>query len=150
LAATKYWHRQNIGGDKILAQTEMFATTEIIGVDKMLAATNSRVSKNLASTKCWCRRRRISLLFGSLMISYISQKLLIPWHAVTKCGVVSGCPAFMADSLPYRTGLLYQPAIQKTSQILELTKSTPPPRFTDFRQTIAVNISAHRRPIKKW
>jgi hypothetical protein len=31
----------------------------------------------------------------SLMISYISQKVLIPHYAVTKCGVTSGRPAFM-------------------------------------------------------
>ncbi len=92
----------------------MFASTEIIGIDKILVSTkflrqqNSRVNKildstkNLTSTKCWRRRRRISLLFGSaesiaadfsqtsLMISYVSQKMLIPSHAVTKCGVASG------------------------------------------------------------
>jgi hypothetical protein len=83
----------------------MFASREIIGVDKILA-----------STKCWRRRRRISSLFGSaeptaadfsqtlLMISYISQKVLIPSHAVTKCGVASGHPAFMGElsPVPYR------------------------------------------------
>ncbi len=52
-------------------------------------------------------RGSISLLFGSaestaadfsqtlLMISYISQKVLIPPRAVAKCAVVPGRPAFM-------------------------------------------------------
>jgi hypothetical protein len=61
----------------------------------------------LALTKSWHRRRRIPLLFGSaestaadfsqtsLKISYVSLMVLIPLHAVAKCGVASGRPAFM-------------------------------------------------------
>ncbi len=57
-------------------------------------------------------RRSISLLFGSaestaadfsqtsLMISYISQKVLIPPHAVAKCVVATGRPAFMGRLSP--------------------------------------------------
>jgi hypothetical protein len=81
---------------------------------------NSRFNKNLTSTKCWRRRRRISLLFGSaestaadfsqtsLMISYVSQKMLIPSHAVPKCGVASGHPAFMGGLSPARYRLVRQ------------------------------------------
>ncbi len=70
----------------------------------------------LASTKSWRRRRRIPLLFGSaesaaadfsqtsLKISYVSQMVLIPVHAVAKCGVASGGPAFMGGLSP----VLYQ------------------------------------------
>ncbi len=66
----------------------------------------------LAQTKCWRRRRRIPLLFGSaesttadfsqtsLKISYISLMVLIPLHAVTKCGVASGRRAFMVGLSP--------------------------------------------------
>jgi hypothetical protein len=53
----------------------------------------------------------ISLLFGSeftaadfsqtlLMISNVSQKLLIPPHAVAKCVVATGQPAFMSGLSP--------------------------------------------------
>jgi hypothetical protein len=75
------------------------------------------------------------------MISYVSQKVLIPSNAVPKCGVASGRPAFMGGLSPARTGLLYQSAMQKTSQILAPTKYWCPTRFQDFtyfRQTIAV------------
>jgi hypothetical protein len=121
LASTKCWHQENTRIDKILPST------------KFLRQQSSHVDKNLASTKCWHRRRSISLLFGSaestaadfsqtmLMISYVSQKVLIPPHAVAKCGFVSGHPAFMGNSLPHCTGLFYRPAMQKTSQILAST-----------------------------
>jgi hypothetical protein len=54
----------------------------------------------------------ISLLFGpaestaadfsqtSLMFSYVSQKVLIPPHAVAKCAVATCCPAFMGGLSP--------------------------------------------------
>jgi hypothetical protein len=84
---TKSWHRQNLG-----------------------------VNKKLAQTKCWRRHRRIPLLFGSaeskaadfsqtsLKISYVSLMVLLSLHAVTKCGVASGRPAFMGglSSVLYR------------------------------------------------
>jgi hypothetical protein len=68
------------------------------------------------STKCWRRNRKIPLLFGSaestaadfsqtsLKISYVSRMVLIPLHAVAKCGVASGRPAFMGglSPVPYR------------------------------------------------
>jgi hypothetical protein len=137
----------------------MFASTEIIGVDKILTLTkfssrqNSRVDKNLASTKFWRRRRRISILFGSaestaadfsqtsLMISYVSQKVLIPSHAVPKCGVASGCPAFMGGLSPAPYRLVVPASHAEKSQILAPTKYWCPTRFQDytyFPQTIAV------------
>jgi hypothetical protein len=70
----------------------MFLSTEIIGVDKILASTKfSRWHKS---------------------------KVLILSHVVAKCGIASGRPGLWADSLLYCTGLLYRPAMQKTSQIL--------------------------------
>jgi hypothetical protein len=36
----------------------------------------------------------------SLKISFVSQIVLIPLHAVTKCGVASGRPAFMGGLSP--------------------------------------------------
>jgi hypothetical protein len=66
----------------------------------------------LASTKSWCRCRRILLLFGSaentaadfsqtsLKLSYVSLMVLLSFHAVAKCGVASGHPAFMSGLSP--------------------------------------------------
>jgi hypothetical protein len=34
------------------------------------------------------------------MFSYVSQKVLIPPHAVTKCAVAAGRPAFMGELSP--------------------------------------------------
>jgi hypothetical protein len=73
---------------------------------------NLGVDKKLAQTKCWDRCRRILLLFGSaestaadfsqtsLKISYVSQMVLLSLHAVAKCGVASGRPAFMGKFSP--------------------------------------------------
>jgi hypothetical protein len=179
LAATNYWRRQNIGDDKILAPPEMFALTENICVDKILALTkcwrrqntrddkifamtkfsrrqNTRVNKILAWTKCWRRRRSISLLFGpeestaadfsqtSLMFSHVSQKMLIPPHAVAKCAVATGGPTFMGRLSP----ALYRPIV--LAHHAENVKNIDVCQyFTDFRQTIEVNISAHRCTTKK-
>jgi hypothetical protein len=60
----------------------------------------------------WRRCRRILLLFGSaestaadfsqtsLKISYVSLMVLLSLHAVAKCGVASGRPAFMGGVSP--------------------------------------------------
>jgi hypothetical protein len=154
------------GGDKILASTEMFVSTENIDVDKLLALTKfsrrqkSRIDKNLASTKCWRMRRSISLLFGlaestaadfsqtSLMISYISQKVLIPPHAVAKCAFASGRPAFMRTLSRTVPACCTCPPCRKCHKYWRRQNIGARQDFTDFRKTIAVNISAHRRPIK--
>jgi hypothetical protein len=77
---------------------------------------NLGVDKKLAQTKCWHRCRRILLLFGSaqstaadfsqtsLKISYVTLMVLLSLHAVAKCGIVSGRPAFMGGLSP----LLYR------------------------------------------
>ena len=120
----------------------------------------SRVDKDLASTKCWRMRGSISLLFGSaestaadfsqtsLMISYLSQKVLIPPLAVAKCAVVSGRLAFTLSCtvLACCTG----PPCRKLHKYWRRQNIGARQDFTDFRQTSAVNISAHRRPIKNW
>jgi hypothetical protein len=111
-----------------------------------------RIDKILVLTKFWRLRGSISLLFGlaestaadfsqtSLMFSYVSQKVLIPPHAVAKCAVATGRPAFMGG---LSHALLYQPAMQKTSQILVLTNIGARQDFTDFCKTIC-------SPIKNW
>jgi hypothetical protein len=100
LASTKYSHGQKVGVDKILAST------------KCWRQKNTHVDKILVLTKCWRRNRMIPLLFGLaeftaadfsqtlLKISYVSKMVLIPLHAVTKCGVASGRPAFMGGLSP--------------------------------------------------
>jgi hypothetical protein len=121
LASTKSWCRQNLGVDKILASTKSWRRQNL-GVDKILASTKSwrrqnlGIDKKLAQTKCWRRCRRIPLLFGSaestaadfsqtsLKISYISLMVLLSLHAVSKCGVASGHPAFMGGL----SSVLYQ------------------------------------------
>ncbi len=146
MALTKCWRQQNVGVDKMLPSTK-YSRRQNVGVDKILAWTKlsrqqkSRVNKDLASTKCWRMCGSISLLFGSaestaddfsktsLMISYVSQKVLIPPHAVAKCVIASGRPAFKGGLSPALYRLVVPPAMQKTSQILASTKYRRPPRF---------------------
>ncbi len=45
---------------------------------------------------------------------------------------------------------LYRPAMQKHHKWWRRQNIDARQDFTDFRQTIAVNISAYRRPIKNW
>ncbi len=84
---------------------------------------NPCVDKILASTKCWHMHRSISLLFGlaestaadfsqtSLMISYVSQKVLIPPDAVAKW--LWACSALLtqAHSAPYHPAWSYRSAM---------------------------------------
>jgi len=123
---------------------------------------NIVVEKISVSTKSWRRRRMIPLLFGlaestatdfsqtSLKISYVSLMVLIPLHAVAKCGVASGHPAFLGGLSPVLYRLIVPACHAENSKILAQQNIGVRLKFTDFRQTIAVYISAHRRPIKKW
>ncbi len=145
LASTKYSSQQNIGVDKIFVSKKCWRRQNIL-FNKMLAHTWKHLLTVLAQQS--------------------PQQLTFPrprW-----CSPTSPCscwslhvqspsvllPLLWADSLPHCTGLLYWPAMQKTSQILASTNIGTRQDFTNFRQTIAVNISAHRRPTngenKKW
>jgi hypothetical protein len=129
LVSTKYRRLQNTGVDKMLASTK-YGRRQNPGVDKILART-----------KCWRRRRRIPLLFGSaestaadfsktsLKISYVSWMVSLSLHAVAKCGVASGRPAFMGGLSPVLHRLIVQAAMLKTSQILAPTKYRCPPKI---------------------
>ena len=77
------------------------------------------VSKMLAQTESWRRRRRISLLLGSaesaaadfsqapLKISYFSlMMVLLSVHAVVKWSIASTCPAFTAGLSPVQYWLV--------------------------------------------
>jgi hypothetical protein len=178
LAPTKHKRRKNIGADRNVHVDRNYwrrrnTRVEILVSTKISRQQNSRVDKNLASTKfsrrpkpCvdkMRRRRRISVVFGSaestaadfsqtsLMISYVSQKVLIPSHAVAKCGIASGCPSFMGGLSPalYQLVVLARHA-EKRHQYWRRQDILACQDFTDFRHTIVVYISAHRRPAKNW
>ncbi len=61
---------ENIGVDNMLASTK-YSHQQNVADDKILALTKfsrrqkSRVNKNLPSTKCWRMRESISLQFGT-------------------------------------------------------------------------------------
>jgi hypothetical protein len=107
LGLTKCWHRQNVG------------------VKKYSRQQNTRIGRNLALTKCWSMRGSISLLFGPaestaadfsqtlLKFSYVSQKVLIPPHAVAKCAVAI---ASSADFLSSHRRMRYRKRRQKSEQ----------------------------------
>jgi hypothetical protein len=151
LASTKYWRQQNVGFNKILTLTKCWRRQNI-GVEKISV-----------STKSWRRRRMIPLLFGSaestptdfsqtsLKISYVSLMVLIPMHAVAKCGVASGHPAFLGGLSAVLYRLILPACHAENVTNFGANKNIGVRlKFTDFRQTTAVYISAHRRPIKKW
>ncbi len=83
------------------------------------------VGRNLPLTKCWSMRGSISLLFGPaestaadfsqtlLKFSYVSQKVLIPPHAVAKCAVAV---ASSADFLSSHRRMRYRKKRQKSGQ----------------------------------
>jgi hypothetical protein len=141
LAPTKYWCRQNVGVNKMFASTKCWRP-QTIHVDKILASTkywrrqNLGADKNVgacaeASPYCFGPAESAAADFSqtSLMFSDFSQKVLIPPRAVTKCAVAAGHPAVMGALSPALYWLMYRHAMQKTSQILTLTKYRRPPRF---------------------
>jgi hypothetical protein len=74
----------------------------------------------------------------SLKISFVSQMVLIPLHAVDKCGIASGRPAFYGQTLSrtvpaYSTG----PPCRKRHKFWRQQYIGISLKFTDFRQTIA-------------
>jgi hypothetical protein len=125
LASTKYWHRQNLGIDKILAST------------KCWRPQNPSVDKTLAQTKGWRRRRRIPFLFGSAEstaadFSFVSLMVLIPLQAVTKCGVASGHPAFMGRLSPTLYPLIVPASHAEKVTNFGTTKYWHPPKIHRF------------------
>jgi hypothetical protein len=87
----------------------------------------------------------------SLMISYAFQKVLIPPHAVAKCGVASGRPAFMGGLSPVLYRLVVPTLHAENVTNIGFDKISAPAKISMiFANSQAVNISAHRRPIKNW
>jgi hypothetical protein len=131
----------------------MLASTENIGVDKMLVSTkysrrqNSCADRNLTSTKishrqnigacakaspyCLARQNPQQLTspkphINDLLHLLESVKPSICSRQVCRC---HWSPCFYGRTLSHCTSLLYLPATQKTSQILASTKYWRPPRF---------------------
>jgi hypothetical protein len=109
LASTKYSRRQNVGGDKMLASTK-YSHRQKVGVDKILPSTKYLRRQNVganaeASPYCYGTAESAAADFSQTSLMF-SQKVLIPPHAVAKCAVAAGCPAFMGGLSP----ALYLPA----------------------------------------
>ncbi len=163
LAATKYWRQQNIGTYKILALTKYWRRQNI-DVNKIFESTKYWRQQNLGVDKMLAHAREH---FLTVLPRQSLQQLTSPrprWCSPTsprRCwslhmqspSVLLPLAALLlwADSLPHCTSLLCRPAMQKMSQLLASTKNIGSCQdFTNFSQTIAVNISAHRRHIKNW
>ncbi len=84
------------------------------------------------------------------MVSYFSlMKVLLPVHVDVKWGKAFLCPVFMGGLSPLLYRLVVPPAMLKIVKTLAPAKTLAALKFTDFKQTIAVFISAHRHPIKE-
>ncbi len=150
MAATKYMHQQNywrpqnywlrqiIGVDKILASTK-YGRRQNPGVDKILASTKSWRRQNVgadAEESPYCLAQQSPQLLTSPRPLWRSPTSL--WWCCSLCmqsSTVALPPAALllwVDSLPYCTGLLYRPAMLKTSQILAPTKYRRPPKIHWF------------------
>ncbi len=122
------WHGQNSRVDKILASTKILRQQND-GAKESLYCLAEQSPQQLTSPRphWWSPTSRWRCWFPRMQ----SPSGVLPLVALL----------LWADSLPHRSGLLYQPAMQKTSQILASTKFWCPTRFQDFtyfRQTIAV------------
>jgi hypothetical protein len=85
----------------------------------------------------------------SLMFYFFSLKMLSSPRAVTKCAVAAGRDAFMGGLSPalYRL-ICTSPPHRKRHKYWRQQNIGARQDFTNFDQTIAVNISAQRCPIK--
>ncbi len=159
----EYWHLQNIGADKMLAPTKYsrrqntrvdkiltltkYSPQQNVGVNKILSSTKSSrqqksyVNKILVSTKCWRMRRSISLLFGRAESTATDSPRPCWFSAVSprRCWSLH----MQSPSVPLPLAALLLRAEYWGRQNIGTQQD-----FTNFRQTIAVCISAHRCPIK--
>ncbi len=85
------------------------------------------------------------------MFSYFSlMMMLLSVHVDVKWGIASLCPAFMGGLSPARYRLVVPARHAENVQNFGAYQNIGAGlKFTDFCQTIAVSISAHRHPIKK-
>jgi hypothetical protein len=147
LASTKHWRQQNVCVEKIFV-SKKYSRRQNIGVDKILLSTESSRLKNVgacveASPYCFGPAESAAADFSqtSLMFSYFSLKMLISPCAVNKCAVASDYPAFMGGLSPplYRLIVLARHAENVTN--IGVDNISARRDFTNFCQTIAVNIS---------
>ncbi len=156
LASKKCWCRQNTGVYKILALTKCWRRQNT-GVDKILASTKSWRGQNVgadAEESPYCLARQSPQLLTSPKPRWRSPTS--PGWCRSLCmqspSVVLPLAALLlwADSLPYCTDLLYRPPCWKRHKFWRRQNTVVRLKFTDFCQTIAVLITAHRRPTKMW
>jgi hypothetical protein len=119
LALTKYWRQHNLGFNKMLAHAWKHLLT-VLARQSLQQLTSPRPH--------WCS---LTSPWRCWSLNVQSPSVLLPLTILL----------LWEDSLPHCTGLLYQPAMQKMSQILASTNISARRDFTNFRQTIAVNIS---------
>ncbi len=141
---TKYCRGQKISSDKILAHGKLLVSTKYwyrqnTGVDKMLALKKCLRWQNVgtdAEGSPYCLVRLSPQLLTSPRPRWRSPSS--PWWCGSLCmqspSVALPLAALLlwADSLPHCNGLLYQPAMLKTSQILAPTKYRCPPKIHWF------------------
>ncbi len=122
-----------MGQDKIYGWS---AHRQNIGVDKILASTETRRQQNVgafveASPYCFGPAESAAADFSQSlrMFSYLSLKILISPCAVTKCAVAPGHPAFMGRLSPalYRLIVPASPAENVTN--IGVDKYQHPLRF---------------------
>jgi hypothetical protein len=145
LASTKYYHRQNVGIDKIFASTKCWRRQKIC-VNKMLASTKYLPQQNVgacveASPYCFGPAESAAADFSltSLMFSHFSQTVLIPPRVVAKFALAAGRTAFMGGLSP----ALYQLIVparhaENVTNIGVRQNIGACQDFTNFCQTIAV------------
>jgi hypothetical protein len=104
-----------------------------------------------ASPYCFGPAKSAAAGFSQTSLMFSSLKMLSSPHEVTKCGVAAGHPALMVGLSPALYRLIYTSLpCRKCYKYWRRQNIGARQDFTDFRQTSAVNISAHRRPIKNW
>jgi hypothetical protein len=155
LAAAKHWRQQNIGIGK--CWRDKYWCRQNTGVKKILASTKSRHRQNVgacaeASPYCFGLAKSAAAEFSqtSPMFSYFSLKMLHSPRAINICAVAAVCPAFMGGhSWPALYRLICTGPPCRKCHKYWCRQNICGQDFTDFRQTIAVNISVHRHPYQK-
>ncbi len=154
LALTKYLHWQNSRVDKILASTT-FLRQQNTRVDKILVSTKFSCQQNVgagAEVSPYCLARQSPQQLTSprpRWCSPTSPRRCWSLHMQSPSMPLPLAALLLwADSL--RTVLAYctGPPCRKHHKYWQRQTIGTPQDFTDFCQTIAVNISAHRRLTK--
>ncbi len=156
LASTKFSRRQNSRVNKILASTKILRRQNSC-IDKISHRQKSRVDKMLAQTQknpltVWLGRVHSSWLLPDLAEDLLHLPDGVDSSACSR--QVWRClwpPCFYRRTLS-RTVWAYCTGwpCRKRHKFWRQKNIGVRLNFTDFRQTMAVFISAHRRPIKNW